>query len=458
MHPPAFDRHAPQPAPQPLAHTQQHSGYFAQEPQRAGRHDPASQHSAPAQNAPDPRRGTFDQWPAQPDPRGYDLGSYMPAGQPQQPLDQWSGHDPYPVQPVDPAGRYDPAFGRPGVQGQLQPTADTGYQADAEEDEPEEGGRGRRGLMVVGALVGAIALGGGLAFGYKTFLASPPKTAATPPTVKNQAAPVKTKPADPGGRQFANQDSKVLGRLGEDGDISGVKKVSTLQVGRDGSITAATPQPPPSPPQPVQGTTAVPGLFLDPGPQRAAQAALPAPAAPPAQAAAAAPRQPVIQSAPAAAPPAPAAPAAAAPKKQVVAAADPQAAAGAAPTTKAPAKKAKPRDDHAAAGQTAAPAAATAPAAPPAALGAKSASGFVAVLASRPSQMDALKTIADLQQKYPSQLANKIVTVQEADLTAQGKGIVHRVIVGPPGSRELAGEVCGQIKSAGHKDCWLTAY
>ena len=74
------------------------------------------------------------------------------------------------------------------------------------------------------------------------------------------------------------------------------------------------------------------------------------------------------------------------------------------------------------------------------------------------TQMDALKTIADLQQRFPTQLANKIVTVQEADLTAQGKGVVHRVIVGPPGSRELANELCGQIKTAGHKDCWLTGY
>ena len=56
--------------------------------------------------------------------------------------------------------------------------APQGYgETDAEFDEAmaedeEEPRRGRRGLMIVAALVGAIGLGGGMAYAYKTFFPS----------------------------------------------------------------------------------------------------------------------------------------------------------------------------------------------------------------------------------------------------------------------------------------------
>jgi hypothetical protein len=84
------------------------------------------------------------------------------------------------------------------------------------------------------------------------------------------------------------------------------------------------------------------------------------------------------------------------------------------------------------------------------------ASGYVAVLASKSSRMDALKAFADLQQKYGDVLANKTPDVQEANLGE--KGMWYRAVVGPPGSREAASQVCVQLKSAGHAGCWVTAY
>ena len=84
--------------------------------------------------------------------------------------------------------------------------------------------------------------------------------------------------------------------------------------------------------------------------------------------------------------------------------------------------------------------------------------GYVAVLASQKSRIDALKTFADLQQKYSSVLQNKIPDVQEADLSARGLGTMYRVVVGPPSSREAAADLCGQLKSAGFEGCWVTAY
>jgi cell division septation protein DedD len=86
--------------------------------------------------------------------------------------------------------------------------------------------------------------------------------------------------------------------------------------------------------------------------------------------------------------------------------------------------------------------------------------GYVAVLASVPasgsSRIDALKQFADMQQKYTTILQNKTPDVQEADLGT--KGTYHRLLVGPPGSRETASQVCTQLKAQGYSGCWVTAY
>ena len=72
--------------------------------------------------------------------------------------------------------------------------------------------------------------------------------------------------------------------------------------------------------------------------------------------------------------------------------------------------------------------------------------------------MDALKVFADLQQKYADVLVGKPPDVLEADLSARGLGTVYRLVVGPPGSRDAASGLCIQLKAAGLKDCWVTAY
>jgi cell division septation protein DedD len=97
------------------------------------------------------------------------------------------------------------------------------------------------------------------------------------------------------------------------------------------------------------------------------------------------------------------------------------------------------------------------PAPPPAATGGN---GYVAVLASVPvsskSRLAALQRFADMQQKYSGVLQNKTPSIREANLGA--RGTYHRLLVGPPGSRAQASALCSQLKSAGHKDCWVTAY
>ena len=103
------------------------------------------------------------------------------------------------------------------------------------------------------------------------------------------------------------------------------------------------------------------------------------------------------------------------------------------------------------------PAAAGDAAAAPSAGGAN---GYVVVLASVPasgqSRLVALKKFADMQQQYGTVLQNKTPDVREANLGQ--KGIYHRLLVGPPGSRAQASTLCTELKTAGYKDCWVTAY
>jgi hypothetical protein len=70
--------------------------------------------------------------------------------------------------------------------------------------------------------------------------------------------------------------------------------------------------------------------------------------------------------------------------------------------------------------------------------------------------MDALKRFADMQQKYSTALAGKTPDVAEANLGS--KGNYHRLIVGPPGSREQASAVCVHLKAEGYNGCWVTSY
>jgi hypothetical protein len=81
--------------------------------------------------------------------------------------------------------------------------------------------------------------------------------------------------------------------------------------------------------------------------------------------------------------------------------------------------------------------------------------GYVAVVSSQKTHMDALKAYADAAEKHPDVLNGKTPDVQVADLGE--KGVWYRAVVGPPGSREAATSLCGQLKAAGH-GCWVKEY
>ncbi len=433
------------PVPEPNPATQPP---YAQQP-----HAAQAQHSGLGP-APDLRGGNYEQWsiPAQgQDPHAHDLGSYLPAGTGQ----GQSGSQPFPdpLAHNDPlqaqqewgqqaaqqiAGHGDPAMeqvyhggGQPGYENAHAGALEPSYPHEEGEYEVEEPRRGSWTMRIAGAVVVAVGLGFGLAQGYKLVVGNSPD--GETPLITGDSSPTKTKPADPGGKKFAHTDSKVMGRLGDNSSASdvnanGTRKVQTVVVGRDGSIV-----PPAEAPQQtgsVSPTVSVPGMTVVDGFGGQFPRANPAPSTAPAASAkppAATARKPIVVNPPATT------------KKPVVIART-------TPTRKP---------------VNTAPPAASAPKKPsPRPAAATGGNGYVAVLASVPvsstSRLAALQRFADMQQKYSGVLQNKTPDIREANLGA--RGTYHRLLIGPPGSRAQASALCSQLKSAGHKDCWVTAY
>lgn len=410
---PSFGSAQPAGAPQPHMPPSYGSDYGA--PQGAGQHAPAA-----------------DQWGAPSlgglESQDYDLGYGAHQG-------QW-GADPYGEPQLEPA--LGPAAGYPPPQ---HGTFDQSYAEDEAqyEDEPRRGGWKK----MVGLVACTVLLGGGATIAYNSI--TTPADTKTTPLVKGASGPSKVKPSEPGGKQFAHTDSKIMGRLGENGseaasDPAGVRRVPVVTVGRDGSI-----QPPPSAEsEQTRAVVAVPGLTVidglggdGPSPTRRAGPGQ-QPGSPPVQMAATSPDTGPVTVAPPARRAADTGPAetGAVPTKAATAAPKADAARAEAPRKKV--------------------AAAT-----PAATGPKpTGAGYVAVLASVPasasSRIDALKQFADMQQKYGLILQNKTPDVQEANLGE--KGTYHRLLVGPPGSRDSASSLCTQLKAQGYSGCWVTAY
>jgi hypothetical protein len=386
-----------------------------------------------------------------PDPHGYELGGYTTAppyaqqgsmpnhspipppgyGQsfghaPHHAQNQGYGQPPLPVVATDAEGQdYDEAY-------------------DDDEDYEDEDPPRRFGfLKITATFLVAIVVGGGAAYGYKMFGASWLGNRA-PLILKADATPAKSQLTD--GQQTASTgtvqtDAGAGGSPlpnvvptddgGSNGAPAGARKVQTI------AITPGGDQPPGAPP--IRPTLTMPGLAIEGG-------ATPVPPAPPqAPAATAKTTTRPAQAQPPAAPVAPKAmamadtpPPPAAPPKKAVAVA-----------------KAPPPKSSDAYSPTGAPVTAAVVTTAPAAKSAGN--GFVAVLfSSTGDAVAARKELDALQTKYPDVLGSKptdVTPYTKPDGTAYLRGIV-----GPPGSRQAAAQVCAQLKTLGHTDCFVTAY
>ncbi len=340
-----------------------------------------------------------------------------------------------------------------------QPDADFLGEAEIAAKETAKGPRisslrNRSMVMVGAALLGAVALGGALAFAYKQ--SGGGIGAGQPPLVQADSRPVKAAPDQPGGKDFPHKNKLIYDRL-QNGDQPEadqlVPRQEELAMPAMPGATAAIPAGADGAPQTTQSvdtpatvaSTDDPAAAEDGGPRKVktmkvtadgsvVEAEAPAEVAS-ADAPAAAEAQPQLA---ATAPAMPAAPAPAA----APAAAEP-AEVAAVPPTPAPAAKPKPAPKPA-------PVAAAEPA--PQAAPAKPAS-YVVQLGSKKDQTEALASFADMQQKYPSLLANYRPMVQKADLGS--KGTWYRLRVGPIADKGTASKLCSQLKAQGQADCMV---
>jgi hypothetical protein len=339
------------------------------------------------------------------------------------------------------------------------------YAEDDYEDEPP---RRSKLPLIAAAVVAALVCGGGLAYGYKAFLA-PVKDGGTP-LIKNASSPSKFKPDNPGGHQFPHRDNKIMGDplSGEgpnaseqtvggamgSGPVPGAsgpggsgpgdaaaRKVQTVEVRPDGSVVRSDS----APPQPSNQTTA--SIAADPPSGLGVGSDFPS-AGDPVSGQASSGQASSGQASPPAAARAPAV---------ISKPADPPAAAASEPAIDEPPPVATPKKVVAKKVAAADPAPSSSQSmSGPAPTGA----GWVAVLASVPvsgsSQMDSLKQFADMQQKYGDVLGDKTPSVQEANLGDKGR--YHRLVVGPPASRDSANTICGGLKTHGYTGCWVMQY
>ncbi len=319
--------------------------------------------------------------------------------------------------------------------------------------------RSRSAFMVGSALLGAIALGGALAFAYKQSgggLGSEP-----PPLVQADNSPVKEVPDQPGGKEFPHKNKLIYDRL-QNADEPEAEKLVPRQ--EEIAVPALPGADPAAMPAPVASTDAVPPTTQAlPGAESIPIAAVDDPSMPdggprkvktmvvrPDGSVETAP----VPAGPEAAPAEAAAPAAAdaqlaaaptQPQPQEVPAL-PQEVAAPAPLAPAPAPEAKPEPKPKPAAKPAAQQ--TAAATPKAAAGP---SKYVVQVGSKKNQTEALASFADMQQKYPTLLASYRPIVQKADLGT--KGTWYRLRIGPISDKTAANKLCSQLKSQGLPDC-----
>ncbi|AWM87450.1 SPOR domain-containing protein [Microvirga sp. 17 mud 1-3] len=301
------------------------------------------------------------------------------------------------------------------------------YQDDMDGYDVAERPRSRKGMIAIGAVLGAVVLGGGAAFmmsGSQAALGG-----GEPPLITANNDPVKVQPQNPGGVEIPNQnkqiyertnnpDTKVVNHSEQPVDVkqavrmnasestgaTGGAQQAGLNLGEPRKVRTVTIRPDGSTVQPEGGNAEA----------TAVAAAPPTMTMPAAVQAAPAPAQPK----PAAATPAPATP-------------------KPAPVAEAPSEPAKPQ--RVASAQPAATAPAPATPAETVAAG-----GFAVQLGLASSESAAQKALAGFQKKYPD-LEGQPALIRKAEVNGN---TIYRVRVGPM-PRDEASTLCSKLQGQG---------
>jgi hypothetical protein len=306
------------------------------------------------------------------------------------------------------------------------------------------------------------------------------------PVIKADRGPSKTAPEEPGGKSFANQDSKLLGRLDNgkpsarrvelDSDSRGrVREVPTVRVSPDGRlILPKEPQGVANAATATQAGGSVPGInIVDslsggrsgfgsvglppvvPKAPETAERPAPAAAGTTARQATSSPAAPIIRNRASASQGANLATVRAdtpppVPQKSALSSARRITRSQSTSATAPPAREN--------AIQSPVPPTTTASTLGAASVASGGTRQYIAVVATKSTRMEALESFAELQQRHPQALSNRVPTVQQADLSTRGLGTMYRLLVGPAGSRQAANTVCANLKASGYNGCWVKAH
>jgi len=320
-----------------------------------------------------------------------------------------------------------------------------------------------RKLMVAGVLVAAVATGGAAAFVYKSFqdgsLAN-----MDAPTLLADDGPVKSKPSDPGGKEFPDGNKQIYDRLSgqpaKPVEDAAVSDADTGTAAIPGIVTTGAEAPADTLDEriaaalrksgrPAGDATADETAYVDsPRPVRTLTVRPDGSVVP-------APVETVTQSGPDDTQTVTTAGIVSATETGTSERASREEAAPQEPRTRetteaaapapAPRPEPQPRETRVA---SAAPTASDTPQTSTA-----SANPYFVQLAARRDQTSALAAFADLQQKYPDILNGLAPTIKKADLG--DKGVWYRLWVGPMGTRGNAQDVCGKLKQAGLGGCFV---
>jgi SPOR domain len=373
---------------------------------------------------------TYD---ARGEPRGAEPAyAYQEAAQPH-------GHEAY----------GDPAYSQDHYDENADQYAESGY------DQAPHGGyqhlekrRSRKGIVALGAILGAVVIGAGGAF-----LLSGNSSAVTsgePPLIKATNEPIKVQPQNPGGVEIPNQNKQIYERANPNGDTKvvnreeqpvDVKQVARMNAGASAEATGATASAPVAHAQQTTG-----GVMMNLGEPRKVRTVLIKPDG-------SAVRPEGGNARPAAAPPAMALPAAAqaAPAATNVASAAPALPKAAATTPMATtpaasAPKAAPAASIPASGSSPQRVASAQPVAvaPAAAPETTATGGFSVQLAVRGSENEAQSAFQQLQKKF-SDLEGMSSMIRKAEVNGN---TVYRVRVGPM-PRDEASSLCSKLQGQG---------
>lgn len=81
---------------------------------------------------------------------------------------------------------------------------------------------------------------------------------------------------------------------------------------------------------------------------------------------------------------------------------------------------------------------------------------FVAVVFTHQDRGAALDAFTELRERYPNVLAKRKVEAQPIEIA--DKGVWHRLVVLPAGTRQNAVGVCDRLGAAGYDRCWVKTY